>query len=174
MGEQHASLVKVLSDQRQVGITSASFSLTQCVTGVVLGPASDRYGRKPLILLGVLGTMSSSLIFGFSQSLPWAITARSMAGASAGTIGIIRTTVAEMVPQRELQPRAFSVMPLVWSTGSIIGPVMGGALAKPASNFPEVFGDSWFFNKFPFALPNLVAGCLYCIGLPAGWLFLKV
>ena len=156
-----------------VGITSASFSLSQCVTGILLGRASDRYGRKLVILIGVLCTMAASLAFGFSQSLAWAIAARSLAGASAGGIGVIRTTVAEMVPERELQPRAFSVMPLVWSTGSILGPVLGGVLAKPATNFPQIFGDSWLLKKFPFALPNLVACCLYVFGLPIGFMFLK-
>ena len=98
-----------------VGLTSTSFSLSQCLTGIFLGRASDRHGRKPIILLGVFCTMIACILFGFAQSLTWAIIARSMAGASAGTIGIIRTTVAEMVPERELQPRAFSIMPLVWS-----------------------------------------------------------
>ena len=68
--------------------------------------------------------MVASLLFGFSQNLSQAIVARSIAGGCSGTVGVIRTTVAEMVPQRELQPRAFSVMPLVWSIGSIVGPSM--------------------------------------------------
>ena len=61
--------------------------------------------------------MITCLLFGFSKNLAWAIVARSLAGASSGTVGIIRTTVAELVPERELQPKAFSLMPLVWSIG---------------------------------------------------------
>ena len=118
--------------------------------------------------------MSACVLFGFSRSLPWAITARSIAGASSGTVGIIRTTVAEMVPEKALQPRAFSVMPLVWSVGAIIGPVFGGALANPARSLPQVFGGSAFFREFPFALPNLVAAFLFLVGLTCGFLFLKV
>ena len=101
------------------GITSAVFSLSQCTTGVAWGRASDRFGRKPIILLGMTCTMLSSLFFGFSRSLPAAIVARSLAGASNGNVGIMRTTVAEMVPWKELQPRAFSVMPLIWTIGSL-------------------------------------------------------
>ena len=66
--------------------------------------------------------MITCLLFGFSQSLAWAIVARSLAGASSGTVGIIRTTVAELVPERELQPKAFSIMPLVWSVGEFVVP----------------------------------------------------
>ena len=93
------------------------FSFSQCLTGIAWGRASDYFGRKRTILLGLTCTMIASLLFGFSRTLTWAILARSLAGASSGTVGIIRTTVAEMVTERELQPRAFSIMPLVWSIG---------------------------------------------------------
>ena len=156
------------------GISSAVFAASQCVTAIAWGRASDLYGRKPTILCGLLGTMTASLLFGFSQSLTWAIITRCIGGASSGTVGIIRTTVAEMVPHKSLQPRAFSIMPLIWSLGSVVGPIMGGALAKPATNIPQIFGDMWFFKRFPFALPNLVSGLFYVIGLTSGFLFLKV
>ena len=96
------------------GITSAVFSLSQATTGIAWGRASDRVGRKPIILAGILGVMLASIFFGFSRTIAWAITARVFAGLSSGNVGITRTMVAEMVPQRELQPRAFSIMPLVW------------------------------------------------------------
>ncbi len=87
-------------------------------------------------------------------------------------VGIIRTMVAEMVPQKELQPRAFSIMPLVWTIGSIFGPSFGGMFAKPTENLPWLFGNSKFFAKFPFLLPNLVAAALFIVGLSTGLLFL--
>ncbi|KIW02626.1 uncharacterized protein PV09_06069 [Verruconis gallopava] len=155
------------------GILSAIFSVSQCFTGIPWGSASDKYGRKPIILLAMTCAMSSSLLFGFSTSLRWAIVARAFSGASNGNVGILRTTVAEMVPQKSLQPTAFAVLPLVWTIGSIIGPVLGGALASPATNFPELFGNSHFFKKFPFALPNLVNGVIFTFGLLVGALFLK-
>ncbi|KAL8764623.1 MAG: hypothetical protein Q9194_006936 [Teloschistes cf. exilis] len=89
---------------RWAGITSAVFSLSQAVTGVLL------HLKK------------CGLLFGFSKNLPLAIVARSLAGASNGNVGILRTAVAEMVPHKELQPKAFSVMPLMWTIGSIFGP----------------------------------------------------
>lgn len=95
------------------GITSAVFALSQSLTGIAWGRASDSFGRKPIILTSMVCTMLASLCFGFSRNLAWAIAARSFAGASNGNVGIIRTVVAELVPQRELQPKAFSVMPLV-------------------------------------------------------------
>lgn len=77
-----------------------------------------------------------------------------------------------MVPEKELQPAAFSVMPLVWSLGSIIGPSFGGLFANPAVNYPSLFGNNAFLIAFPFALPNLLAGGFFLIGITTGILFL--
>lgn len=88
------------------------------------------------------------------------------------TVGIIRTMVAEMVPERELQPQAFSLMPLVWSIGSIFGPSFGGFFAQPAKQYPGVFGDSWLFNTYPFLLPNLMACVFFFISVVVATLFL--
>jgi len=82
--------------------------------------------------------------------------------------------VAEMVPEKELQPRAFSIMPLVWSLGSIFGPSFGGFFAKPAETMPGLFGNNKFLTKFPFVLPSIVAGVLSLAGITTGILFLKV
>ena len=155
------------------GITSAVFALSQAVTGILWGRASDQYGRKPLILLAMFCGMTTSLFFGFSRSLPWAIVARSLAGASNGNIGILRTIVAEMVPYKELQPTAFSIMPLIWTMGSIFGPAFGGALANPAKKYPMIFGNNEFLKKYPFALPNIVANVFFLFGIINGFLFLK-
>ena len=155
------------------GIASAVFSLSQAATGIAWGRASDRFGRKPVILCAMFCVMSTSLLFGFSKSLTWAIIARALTGASNGNVGIMRTAVAELVPYKELQPRAFSIMPLVWTIGSIFGPGFGGALANPAVKFPKLFGNSWLFRTYPFALPNIVAASFFVVGLTVGFLFLK-
>src|SRR5271154_1934200 len=155
------------------GLTSAAFSLSQCVTAIWWGRASDRFGRKPAIMLGLICTMVTSILFGFSQSLAWALIVRSVQGFSNGNVGIMRTMVAELVPQRELQPRAFSIMPLVWTIGSILGPTFGGATVHPAERYPSVFGRSTFLRKFPFSPPNLLSAVLFLIGIVVGFLFLK-
>ena len=155
------------------GIASAVFSLSQAVTGVLWGRAADIFGRKPAILCGMLCIMATSILFGFSRSLQWAIVARSLAGAGNGNVGTMRTVVAELVPQKELQPKAFSIMPLVWTIGSIFGPAFGGALAYPARKYPNLFGGSNFLRDYPFALPNFVAAALFLVGLTVGILFLK-
>ena len=56
----------------------------------------------------------------------------------------------------------------------MFGPILGGALASPAKKFPDIFGDSEFFKRYPFALPNIVASTLFITGIITGILFLKV
>lgn len=89
-------------------------------------------------------------------------------------VGIIRTMVAEMVPEKELQPRAFSIMPLVWSLGSVVGPAFGGFFAQPAKQYPSLFGNFEYFKKFPYALPNLIATVFFLISVAFATLFLQV
>ena len=156
------------------GVVTAAFSLTQACTGFLWGRAADRWGRKPTILYAVSSALFSCLLFGFSQNLPWAIVARAMAGGTNGNVGTFRTVVAEMIPEKELQARAFSLMPLVFTMGSILGPGLGGALANPAARHPNVFGKSAFLKRFPYALPNIAAASFFLIGLVTGFLFLEV
>ncbi|KAK7528157.1 major facilitator superfamily domain-containing protein [Phyllosticta citriasiana] len=155
------------------GTASAIFSIGQCATSVFWGRASDKYGRKLIILLGLLNTMIMSLLWGFSSSLPMAMTVRALQGAGNGNVGILRTMVAELCPWRELQPRAFSIMPLVYNIGSVFGPAIGGALSNPMRvDISKPRGDS-FFERFPYALPNIVSAALFLIGIITGTLFLQ-
>lgn len=80
--------------------------------------------------------------------------------------------VAEMVPWKELQPKAFSLMPLVWSIGSVFGPSFGGFFARPVEQYPSLFGNSWLFKRYPFLLPNLVAFFFFLISVVVATLFL--
>lgn len=154
------------------GIASAIFSLGQCVTSIFWGRASDKYGRKKVILLGLFNTMVTSLVWGFSTSLPMALVARGIQGAGNGNVGILRTMVAELCPWKELQPRAFSIMPLVYNIGSVFGPAIGGALSNPLRvDITKPRGDS-FFEKFPYALPNIVGALFFLSGIITGVLYL--
>ncbi|KAJ5106497.1 glutamate carboxypeptidase [Penicillium angulare] len=137
------------------------------------GTLSDYIGRKPVIISGLICTMILSILLGLSNSLAMVLATRALIGLMNGNVGIIRTMVAEIVPERELQPRAFSIMPLVWTIGSIFGPAFGGALARPAEKHPGLFGNSEFLKKYPFALPNIASACFFVVGISNGILFLE-
>ncbi|KAH7406449.1 major facilitator superfamily domain-containing protein [Phaeosphaeria sp. MPI-PUGE-AT-0046c] len=158
---------------RWAGITSAIFCICQACTGLLWGAASDKYGRKPILLLGLGNTMWTMMLWGTSTSLTQALIARGLEGLGNGNVGILRTTVAEMCPWKELQPLAFSVMPMVWTVGAVIGPSLGGLLSNPLGVDPKQPRGSAFLERFPYVLPNIVASSFFAIGIITGWLFLR-
>ncbi|OAF58213.1 hypothetical protein VC83_06582 [Pseudogymnoascus destructans] len=76
--------VKKQGVAKWAGITSAVFSLSQSITAIIWGRASDMFGRKPVILVGLTSTMIMSILWGFSTSLTWAIIARALSGGGNG------------------------------------------------------------------------------------------
>ncbi|KAJ6256388.1 Major facilitator superfamily multidrug transporter [Drechslerella dactyloides] len=154
------------------GSTIAAFAFAEMLTGILWGNLSDRIGRKPVLVSGLLGTGLSMLLFGLAPSMPLALAARALGGLLNGNVGVIQTTVAELVPKREYQPRAFSIMPFVWSLGSIIGPSLGGLLAEPVQHYPEYFSRGGLFDQFPYLLPNLACAIICFVGAINGILFL--
>lgn len=79
------------------GITSASFSLAQCLTAILWGRASDKFGRKPAIVIGLTCTLFFSLLWGLSTNLPMAIISRAMAGAFNGNGMMVPLTMVVYV-----------------------------------------------------------------------------
>ncbi|EEH08555.1 conserved hypothetical protein [Histoplasma capsulatum G186AR] len=155
------------------GAVTSAFTFAEFTTGVFWGRMSDKFGRKPVLIIGLLGTAISMIAFGFASSLPIALLARALGGLLNGNIGVLQTTVAELVTKKEHQPRAYSIMPFVWCLGSIVGPAMGGALAQPCDNYPRLFPRNTIFDRYPFLLPNLVCVVILCFGITIGILFLQ-
>ncbi|OJD18932.1 hypothetical protein AJ78_01044 [Emergomyces pasteurianus Ep9510] len=171
------SSFKVTDDDRKIalyaGAVTSAFTFAEFTTGVFWGKMSDNFGRKPVLIIGLFGTAISMIVFGFAPSLPVALIARALGGLLNGNIGVLQTTVAELVTDKGHQPRAYSIMPFVWCLGSIVGPAMGGALAQPCDNYPQIFRRNTIFDQYPFLLPNLVCVVILCFGITIGILFLE-
>lgn len=103
------------------GILISAFALAEALTGMYWGGLSDRIGRKPVLLLGCAGTLLSLLVVGFAGNFWMALAGRALGGILNGNIGVIQTMVGELVHKPEHEPRAYAVMPFVWSVGTIIG-----------------------------------------------------
>ncbi|KAJ5259391.1 hypothetical protein N7478_012372 [Penicillium angulare] len=155
------------------GMITSAFTFAEFSAGMFWGRMSDRIGRKPVLIMGLIGTAMSMVAFGFAPNLATAMIARALGGLLNGNIGVLQTTVAEIVTVKEHQPRAYSIMPFVWCLGSIIGPAMGGALAQPCDNYPGLFQRNTLFDRFPFLLPNLVCITVLICGIVVGFLFLE-
>ncbi|KAI4870036.1 MFS general substrate transporter [Hypoxylon rubiginosum] len=155
------------------GMVTSAFTFAEFSTGLLWGRLSDKVGRKPVLLTGLIGTAISVLIFGFAPNLTVALLARAVGGLLNGNMGVLQTTVAELVTAKEHQPRAYTIMPVVWCLGSIIGPMIGGALARPCISYPSVFPPGTIWDRYPYLLPNLFSAFIVLIGVINGILFLE-
>ncbi|KAB5554651.1 major facilitator superfamily domain-containing protein [Coniochaeta sp. 2T2.1] len=155
------------------GLLISSFSLAEAVMGMYWGGLSDRIGRKPVLLLGCVGTMFSMVMVGFASNLWLALVGRCLGGLLNGNIGVIQTMVGELVSKPEHEPKAYSIMPFVWSIGTIIGPAIGGTFADPHDSFPHLFPKGSLFDTFPYLLPNLICAGLLLVSILLGYFLLE-
>ncbi|ORY63175.1 major facilitator superfamily domain-containing protein [Pseudomassariella vexata] len=155
------------------GMVTSAFTFAEFSTGFLWGRLSDKIGRKPVLLTGLIGTAISVVIFGFAQNLWVALAARAVGGLLNGNMGVLQSTVAELVTVKEHQPRAYTIMPVVWCLGSIVGPMIGGALARPCVSYPSVFRPGTIWETYPYLLPNLFSAFVVLVGVVNGLLFLE-
>ena len=84
-----------------VGLLVSAFAVAQLVVAPVWGRFSDRYGRRPAILAGLLLTGSAYVIFAFAGSVSVLLLSRLVQGAGGGTIGVVQAYVADASPPEE-------------------------------------------------------------------------
>ena len=144
------------------GILVSSFALAEALSGCFWGALSDRIGRKPVLLLGMFGTMCSMVLFGLATNFWMALAARTLGGLLNGNIGVIQTMVGELVTNPAHEPRAYAVMPFVWSIGTVLGPAVAALTA-----------DTALFPTRPYLLPNLICAALLLMSIVIGYFFLK-
>lgn len=155
------------------GLVTSVFAAAECLGAGFWGNLSDRMGRKPILLTGLAGTGISMLMFGFAPNLPIALFARAVGGALNGNIGVLQTTVNEVVKVEAHQARAYAIMPTVWCMGAFVGAGLGGGLADPVRNYPSVFQPGTIWEKFPYLLTNLVCTGVVVFSMIVGVLFLE-
>ncbi|KAK4044448.1 major facilitator superfamily domain-containing protein [Parachaetomium inaequale] len=141
------------------GLIESLFSLTQMFVMIAWGRAADRFGRKPVLLLSLVGVSCATALFGMARTIWEMILFRCLAGVFAGSIVTIRTMISEHSTSKT-QARAFSWFAFTGNMGILFGPLIGGTLADPARLYPGLFGNVRFFLDYPYALPSLTVGVL--------------
>ena len=108
----------------QAGILQGAFTAAQFATAIPWGRVADAEwgGRKFVLLVGLVGTSISCLGVAFAKSFAQAVFWRSFGGAINGTVGIIRTAIAENVKEKKYHSRAFLILPIGFNIASLFGP----------------------------------------------------
>lgn len=112
-----------------VGLLFTLFSVAQFLTIPILGALSDRYGRRPVLLIGVAGEVVGYLLFGTAASLTMLYVSRIVAGASSGNIGAAQAYIADISSPRE-RTHSFGLLGAAVSVGFLFGPALGGFLGQ--------------------------------------------
>ncbi len=146
-----------------VGVVISCYSLAQFIFTPILGSLSDGYGRRPVIIFGLVSNSIFFIIFGLSQSLYMALAARFLAGAGNGNIAVARAYIGDISEPNEIS-RRMGMIGAAFGLGFMIGPFIGGILSDPATSIGGIF-DTDFWTKYPYLLPCIFSSILSLISL---------
>jgi DHA1 family tetracycline resistance protein-like MFS transporter len=114
-------------NEGQIGLLFSAYPLCQLVAGPILGRMSDRYGRRPLLILSQAGTALSFLILGLSRDFTVMLLARMLDGASGGNILVAQAYVADVTAPED-RARGMGLIGMAFGIGFVLGPLMGGLI----------------------------------------------
>ncbi len=137
-----------------IGAMVSTFAFAQLLTAPWWGRMSDRYGRRPMIIAGLLASGAAYLVFGLANAVWMLFLSRLIQGAGGGTIGVVQAYVADSIEPAE-RARALGWLTAATSAGVMIGP---GIASLAASWSP--------------AAPGLLAAALCLINSVSAWLWL--
>jgi multidrug resistance protein len=119
----------------RIGLLFAVFSLCQLFAAPVLGDWSDKYGRRPILIFSLLGTVVSFVMLAMAQSFTMLFLARIVDGLSGGNISTARAYVADVTEPKD-RARAYGLIGVAFGLGFILGPALSGVLAKISITAP--------------------------------------
>ncbi|HKF66659.1 MAG TPA: MFS transporter, partial [Vicinamibacterales bacterium] len=118
-----------------IGLLFAIYSLCQLVAAPVLGDLSDRWGRRPVLVFSLVGTVVSFVMLALAQSIAMLFLARIVDGLSGGNISTARAYVADVTEPKD-RARAYGLIGAAFGLGFIMGPALSGVLAKVSITAP--------------------------------------
>src|SRR6266850_6373349 len=118
-----------------VGLLFAVFSLCQLAAAPVLGDLSDRYGRRPVLIFSLAGTVVSFVMMALAHNIVMLFAARIVDGLSGGNISTARAYVADITEPKD-RARAYGLIGAAFGLGFIMGPALSGLLSHVSYTAP--------------------------------------
>ena len=134
-----------------VGALFAVFSLVQFLFAPVLGGLSDRFGRRPVLLVSLSALGINSLLWVWVHDLGWLFAMRVFAGLFSANASTASAYIADVTPP-EQRARYFGLLGAMFGLGFVLGPVLGGVL-----------GQVWI--RLPFLVGAVLIGCNVLYGI---------
>lgn len=132
-----------------VGLLVSVYAVCQLIAGPILGQLSDRFGRKPLLLLSQIGTFAGFLILASANSLWLVLLSRAIDGFTAGNLTLAQAYISDVTPPHQ-RARAFGIIGIAFGMGFLVGPALSG-----------------FLSQFGYHYPIVAAAALSCISIIA-------
>jgi DHA1 family tetracycline resistance protein-like MFS transporter len=127
------------------GVYGTAFALMQFLFAPVLGMLSDRWGRRPVILLSCFGLGLDYIMMAWAPALGWLFAGRAMSGITSATVPAVMAYVADVTPP-DRRAASFGVVGAAWGLGFVVGPALGGLLGQVDLRLPF-----WFAAGLAFA-----------------------
>lgn len=109
------------------GLLFATFSVCQFLATPVIGRLSDKYGRKPLLIVSIAGTALSFVMMALAQNSAWLFAARALDGITAGNISVALAVMSDMTKSKE-RAKGFGIIGASFSFGFVFGPAISAAM----------------------------------------------
>ncbi|MCB1460723.1 MAG: MFS transporter, partial [Nitratireductor sp.] len=137
------------------GSIAVIFSVMQFAFGPVFGAMSDRFGRRPVMLVALAGLGLDNLLLAMAPNLGWIFVGRALGGVFGSTFSVANAYMADVSTGKD-RAAAFGMVGAAFGVGFVIGPAIGGLLGELDLRLPF-----WFAAGFSF------------LNLAFGWLFLE-
>jgi len=133
-----------------VGFLASGFSLTQFLFAPLMGAVSDRFGRRPVLLLSLSGAGVAYMLMAVAPELSYLAVARLVAGAMGGSSSTASAYIADITPP-EKRAQSFGLVGAAFGFGFITGPVAGGLLGAIDLHLPFLVAACLCFANLAFA-----------------------
>jgi DHA1 family tetracycline resistance protein-like MFS transporter len=117
------------ANQTVTGLLIASYALMQLIGAPILGRLSDRFGRRPILLVSVFGTFLGFLLLGFANALWMLFVSRIIDGLTGGNLSVAQAYISDVTDAKN-RSKGLGMIGAAFGLGFIIGPVTGGLLSQ--------------------------------------------
>ncbi|PAV19859.1 MFS general substrate transporter [Pyrrhoderma noxium] len=164
----------IVTDPERVGFYSGTieslFAVMSFIFVLPCSSISDRYGRKPVVLISIFVLAISTALFGFSKSFWFMIMTRAIGGIASASWSTMKVMLGEITDKTN-QGRAIAAFGIAFKLGQILGQPVGGLMSHP-ERYSNMFNNR-FWNTYPYALPCLFSGSIAFLGATAGIFLLQ-